>query len=174
MCLFVEANIWNTKTKRVASSEHITTYSAYIPVCTEVIPKRIKELYNILRSTLVSFTNASIHFETNKPAMLGNLLSVLIQNEYLCVCQSQRSPKTGRETRWNNIYLWFLAGLLAAVQFNFDYVLFPKSKTYKILLTSLLPPYNSLWPNIQSYISIILIIISFIPTHAHFKNTNSH
>jgi len=72
--LFVEANIWNTKTKRVATSEHITTYLAYIPVCTEVIPKRIKELYNIRRSSLVSFTNARMQIQINKPATLGNLL----------------------------------------------------------------------------------------------------
>jgi len=58
----------------VATSEHVTTYLAYIPVCTEVIPKRIKELYNIRRSSLVSFTNARIQIQINKPATLGNLL----------------------------------------------------------------------------------------------------
>jgi len=63
--LFVEANIWYTKTKRVATSEHITTYSAYIPVCTEVIPKRIKEL--VQHSTLYPrFIHKCEHTHSNK------------------------------------------------------------------------------------------------------------
>lgn len=75
--LFVEANTWNKNTEWEATSKHVTTYTAYIPVCTEVIPKRIKELYNIGRSVLVPFTNACIEIQIDKPATLGNLLLVV-------------------------------------------------------------------------------------------------